>query len=86
MGSVFGVSNYTVVSGAEGEFDVEGVFDLPKTSAQAWTQGALLYWDNTNKGLHHHCQQSQADRHGGTSRAANPSSTGTVRLNGTFIT
>lgn len=25
-----------------------GVYDLPKATGQAWTEGALLYWDNTN--------------------------------------
>jgi predicted RecA/RadA family phage recombinase len=26
-----------------------GVFELPKASGQAWTEGAALYWDNTAK-------------------------------------
>lgn len=29
---------------------VEGVYeDAVATTSQAWTEGALLYWDNTNK-------------------------------------
>jgi predicted RecA/RadA family phage recombinase len=26
-----------------------GVFDLTKIGSQAWTAGAKVYWDNTNK-------------------------------------
>lgn len=27
-----------------------GVFKLTKSGSQAWTVGALVYWDDTNKG------------------------------------
>lgn len=40
------------VSAAEGESfaaEVEGVYTLPKTTSEAWTEGAKLYWDNTAK-------------------------------------
>ncbi len=30
---------------------VEGVFDIPKLSTDVVTQGATLYWDDTNKRL-----------------------------------
>jgi hypothetical protein len=59
----------------------EGVFSLAKTSAQAWSVGDKIYWDDTNK---------RCDTTGAvgmligvcTVAAANPSSTGYVRLNG----
>jgi predicted RecA/RadA family phage recombinase len=82
VGSLFGVATGTFASGEQGEFKTTGVFDLAKTSAQAWTVGAKLYWDNTAKEV----------TTTGTSNtligcavavAANPSSTGRVRLNGT---
>lgn len=80
VGSIFGVATADVASGAEGEFATEGVFDLAKTSAQAWTVGQKIYWDNSNK---------RCDTDGtvgmligvATAVAANPSSTGYVKLN-----
>ena len=48
VGSLFGVAMTTVANGAEGEFATEGVFVLPKASG-ALSQGAKVYWDNTNK-------------------------------------
>jgi predicted RecA/RadA family phage recombinase len=84
VGSIFGVSNYDVLTGEEGEFDVVGVFTLPKVNAQAWTQGALLYWDNTAKLA---TTVASGNKLIGTAAvvAANPSATGSVRLNGAFI-
>lgn len=80
VGSIFGVATATIANGVEGEFETEGVFDLAKTSAQAWTVGQKIYWDNTNK---------RCDSDGtvgmligvATAVAANPSSTGYVKLN-----
>lgn len=81
VGSVFGVADADVLSTVNGTFHTEGVWDLAKTSAQAWTQGQKIYWDNSNK---------RCDSDGtlgmligvATEAAANPSSTGKVRLNG----
>jgi predicted RecA/RadA family phage recombinase len=42
------------VSAAEGEAfagATEGVYTLPKTTGEAWTQGAKLYWNDTTKKL-----------------------------------
>lgn len=82
IGSIFGVA---VQDAAEGElFDLEtgGIYDFPKTSAQAWTIGAIIYattdgvmttvsTDNTKVGV-------------AVAVAANPSGTGRVRLNSDF--
>jgi predicted RecA/RadA family phage recombinase len=83
VGHLFGVATKDVASGAAGEFMTRGVHTLAKTSAQAWTVGALIYWDDTNKV----CTTSSASGANfligcATAVAANPSSTGTVRLNG----
>lgn len=82
IGTLFGVAQATVLSGATGQFMVTGVHSgIAKLSAQAWTVGALIYWDDTNK----HCTTVAS---GNTPigcaavAAANPSSTGSVRLNG----
>ncbi len=81
VGSIFGVALQTVLNTVDGEFAVVGVWTLAKTSAQAWTQGQKIYWDNSNK-------RCDSDSTVGmligvaTEAAANPSSTGIVRLNG----
>ena len=49
LGSLIGVAAVTVAQGEAFTMDTEGVFLLPKTSAQAWTVGAKIYWDGTNK-------------------------------------
>lgn len=79
VGSIFGVSTGTVDNAEEGVFSVCGVHELEKTSAQAWVQGDAIYWDDTNK---------RCDNVGtvgmligyATAAAANPTSTGLVRL------
>jgi len=81
VGSLFGVALQTVLNGIDGEFNTKGVWTLAKTSAQAWTQGQKIYWDNSNK-------RCDSDSTVGmligvaSAAAANPSSTGDVRLNG----
>jgi len=49
VGSLFGVASVDLADGATGEFATEGVFDLTKVGSQAWTVGAKIYWDNTNR-------------------------------------
>lgn len=81
---IFGVALSTVLSGAATEFGVEGVWTLPKTSAQAWAVGAKIFWDDTNK-------RCDTDATVGpligiaASAAANPSATANVRLNGVAL-
>lgn len=47
VGSLFGVASTDALIGAEVSINTSGVYDLPKTAAQAWTAGALLYWSGT---------------------------------------
>ena len=49
VGSIFGVAAGDAASGATVEAALTGVFDLTKIGSQAWTVGAKVYWDNTNK-------------------------------------
>lgn len=49
IGQMFGVAATDAESAADVEVDFVGVFDLAKVGSQAWTMGALVYWDNTNK-------------------------------------
>lgn len=51
VGSIFGVATETVLSGANVEAALDGVYDLAKTTGEAWTQGAVLYWNDTTKAL-----------------------------------
>jgi len=83
IGSIIGIALDTTASGATGDFAVEGVFIVPKNSAEAWTVGVLLYWDDTNKVF---TITSSGNTKAGvaTVAAANPSSTGYCRLNGAF--
>lgn len=82
VGSLFGVACGTYVEGsADAELALIGVFELPKTGAQAWTAGAKVYWNATDKV----CTTTAT---GNTligvavKAAVNPSATGIVRLNG----
>lgn len=48
IGLMVGVAESDVAASTEGTFAIEGVFSLPKLSTDNMTQGAQLYWDNTN--------------------------------------
>ena len=81
VGGIFGVAAFDAASGAEVEITRTGVFSMAKTSAQAWTAGAKVYWDATNKVL-------TTTASGNTlvgcalEAAANPSDTGVALLDG----
>ncbi len=47
LGRIFGVAGNDIAAGTEGPINLTGVYDLPKTAAQAWTAGALIYWTGT---------------------------------------
>ncbi|WP_299364982.1 DUF2190 family protein [uncultured Paracoccus sp.] len=49
VGSIFGVAAGDAASGATVEAALNGVFDFTKIGSQAWTVGAKIYWDDTNK-------------------------------------
>lgn len=80
VGTLFGVAQHDVAVGASGEFATTGVFDLAKVSAQAWTVGQAIYWDASAR----NCTTSSSSNTligKAVAVAANPSSTGRVRLN-----
>jgi predicted RecA/RadA family phage recombinase len=83
VGSLFGIAATTAAQGAPVEIVTTGVFTLPKLSAQAWTVGARIYWDDTNK----HCTTT-ASTHKligvALAVADNPSAIGVVRLSAAF--
>lgn len=47
IGKMFGVAQTTAKQGEMVAIDREGVWDLPKTAAQAWGIGDVLYWTGT---------------------------------------
>jgi predicted RecA/RadA family phage recombinase len=51
VGSIFGVACLDVASGAVGQFELRGVFDLARATgaSSAWTEGSDIYWDNVAK-------------------------------------
>ncbi|MFC3088125.1 DUF2190 family protein [Tabrizicola soli] len=49
VGSIFGVAAGTAAFGESVDTALTGVFDITKIGSQAWTVGAKVYWDNTNK-------------------------------------
>lgn len=87
MGVMFGVATATADEGDSVAVAVEGVFTLPKVSAQAWTVGAAIYWDDFAVGG---AVATTATTSGNlligvaAAVADNPSATGVVRLNGSF--
>lgn len=49
VGTLFGVAVSDAAQGDAVELVTRGVFDLTKVGSQAWTEGAAIYWDDTNK-------------------------------------
>lgn len=49
VSTLIGVCAATVYSGQTGIANLVGVYRLKKTASQAWTLGAKVYWDATNK-------------------------------------
>ena len=50
VGSLFGVSQITALSGAtDVPIVITGEYTLAKTTAEAWTVGQLIYWNDTTK-------------------------------------
>jgi predicted RecA/RadA family phage recombinase len=48
VGSIFGVScGVYLISDTLAQIETEGVFDLVKTAANTFAQGALVYWDDS---------------------------------------
>jgi len=80
-GALFGVASIDAKTGETLNIARRGVFSLAKTSAQAWTVGQKVYWDDANK-------VATTTASGNTllgvahAAAANPSSVGEVLLDG----
>lgn len=81
IGHLFVVADETAAAAATFTGETEGVFSLAKTSGQAWAVGDRVYWDATN-GRGDTTASLGPCIGVAVAAAANPSSTGMVRLNG----
>lgn len=81
VGTVLGVAVTDSVEGDPVAVELEGVFELPKLSTGVFTVGEKLYWDAGNARL---TDVSTDNTECGIAweAAANPSSTGMVKLKG----
>ena len=83
VGLLFGVAITDAGSGDDVPIKTTGVWQLAKTSAQAWTVGAQIYFDDST-GV---CTTVDNNVPVGVAAAvaANPSATGLVRLTGQVV-
>jgi len=79
IGSMFVVALHDAAVGEAFEGQLTGVWSLPKTSAQAWTEGVAVYWDGSKATTADGSGSNTLIGHAATA-AANPSSHGLVRL------
>lgn len=82
--SLIGVAATDAAIGEEVEIKTTGVFDLPKTSAQAWEVGQPIYMIAASGLLTNVAGTGNYLVGVAVADAANPSSTGRVRLNGSL--
>lgn len=82
-GLIFGVAAGDAESGAAVDLVTVGVFDMPKVAANVFTEGSVVYWDDTAKVV---TSTASGNTKIGVAvtAAANPSASVNVRLNGTF--
>lgn len=82
-GSLFGVATISGVSGDTIPLRTGGIINYAKLNTEAWTFGAVVYWDATNSRF---TTVSTSNTKVGVAAAAtvNPSLTGLVRLNASF--
>lgn len=81
IGALLVVPTDTVAQTLQFQGQCYGVWTLPKATGEAWTEGALLYWDNTNGEF---TTTATANARAGVAAAAAASAdtTGSVRLDG----
>lgn len=82
--SLIGVAATDAASGEQVELKTTGVFELAKTSAQAWQVGQPIYMIAGSGLLTNVAGTGNYLVGVAVAAAANPSATGTVRLNGSL--
>ena len=81
-GLLVGIAQETVLSGDDVVIVTKGVFEVPKTSAQAWTVGQAIYLIPSTGNFTTATTAGNIFCGVAVEAAANPSDTGLVRLNG----
>lgn len=83
VGSMFGVAALTVAQGDVTPIILEGVFNIDKTTGEAWSVGDLIYWNNSTKKM---TTTSSGNTKVGvaTVAALSADTFGKVRLNASF--
>lgn len=83
VGKLFGVAAGDIADGEDGVLNLVGEYELPKAASQAWSVGAKVFWDDTNKNC---TTTATSNTFIGAATVAIGSgadeTTGTVRLNG----
>lgn len=82
IGAFTGVAAYSAPAGAQFEMKLGGVYDFPKTSAEAWAEGDVIYM--TSGGIMTTVLTSNTKVGVAAKAAANPSGIGRVRMNNSF--
>ena len=82
VGSIVGVAATTEEAGDPVVLKTEGVFELAKVNAQAWSVGDPIYMNTTSRNATNASATGVVLIGVATEEAANPSSAGRVRLNG----
>lgn len=81
LNNLFGIASGDAAIGDKLVLTTQGVFDMPKVSANTFDVGALVYWDDTAKVVT--STASGNTRIGlAVTAAANPSASVNVRLDG----
>lgn len=86
IGVLVGVVQHDALSGQPVEIAMDGVWDVPKTAAQAWTEGAAIYFNPTSGEATTATTAGNVFIGAAAAAAANPSPIGRVRLNGSAPT
>jgi predicted RecA/RadA family phage recombinase len=81
VGSIIGVTTAAAGNGAAVDLAVVGVFEVAKVSAQAWTVGLAIYWDDSAK-LFTSTASTNTLAGVAVAAAANPTATGVVSVRG----
>lgn len=82
IGSFFGVAAQSAAEGVQFDLETGEVYDLPKTAAEAWAEGDVIY--ATSGGIMTTVSSGNTKVGAAASAAANPSGVGRVRLNSNF--
>lgn len=87
IGTIFGIALKTVAFAATSVCDlaVTGVWSLVKNSTDVWAVGDKIYWDNANARCTNLPGAGLRFIGHAAATAANPTSSGTVRLSGTPV-